>query len=338
MESPGCCGQFRCICFCSPFTTESPRWRASCGGNAIVSVVMAIVFWFVCWTLGTATALVEALSLDPRRLVTVVPSGDTLIAVDQNDVLRWNDETGDWQQIFVGHEQQMPFMMPKRFVGPIYQPASQRILAFRAPLPGFGPWQARTRLLVGRRSEDWRREEGVSLPDAATNLFLTKQGDVLAVSSQGIFKLEGNWQAKQADVNVFGLHLPLPENGGRFAGIGAIPPLRPLESAALDFETGAVVLFDGHHLVVCEPDSSGQYRQTHDATFDRKLQGKVGIGDGKVFLAFRRGTATLHHRLETARSLEHRLARAAGRRDAVARRPLPGGPLARAAAVAVRLA
>ena len=38
-------------------------WR-----NAIVSVVMAVVFWFVCWTLGTANTLVESISLNPRRI------------------------------------------------------------------------------------------------------------------------------------------------------------------------------------------------------------------------------------------------------------------------------
>ena len=39
-------------------------WR-----NAIVSVVMAVVFWLVCFMLGTATGLVEQLSLNPRRFI-----------------------------------------------------------------------------------------------------------------------------------------------------------------------------------------------------------------------------------------------------------------------------
>ena len=63
-------------------------WR-----NAIVSVVVAVVFWFVCWSLGTADTLVDTLSLKPRRLVSVVPAGKALLAASSGEVLRW-DELG----------------------------------------------------------------------------------------------------------------------------------------------------------------------------------------------------------------------------------------------------
>jgi hypothetical protein len=259
-------------------------WR-----NAIVSVVLAVVFWFVCWSLGFATSLVEQLSLNPRRMSTIVPAGNTLIAVDRGDVFRWSDEEADWKKIFIGRDPPFPFPVPQKFAGPIYDPAGERMLAFRAAFPGFGPLQAANRLLIGKRADNWRREEGVSIPDGACGLLLGPQDDVLIASSQGIYRLEGDLTAKQPDINLFGLHLRLPERGGRFANVGPKMQLRPLESAAIDPQTGSIAIFDGFRLVVYHRDAKGVYRQRGDQSFERKQYGKVAIAGDQVFLALADG-------------------------------------------------
>ena len=130
-------------------------WR-----NAIVSVVLAILFWFVCWLLGTATTLVETLALAPRRLNTVVPAGDSLLAVDQGAVYDWNDADQTWQKVFVGRDPPLPFMIPQRMAGPVYDPAAERIFAFRTVPPGFGPFQARSRLLAGQHAAELAARRG----------------------------------------------------------------------------------------------------------------------------------------------------------------------------------
>lgn len=259
-------------------------WR-----NAIVSVVLAVVFWFVCWTLGTATSLVEQLSLNPRRMTTIVPAGDTLIAVNRGDVFRWSDADADWKKIFIGRDPQLPFPVPQRLAGPIYDPTGERILAFRTAFPGFGPLQAANRLLIGKQAQDWRREEGVSVPSGAFGLMMGTKGDVLIASSQGIYRLEGDLAAKQPDINVFGLHIRLPERGGRFASISTRLQLRPLVSAAIDPQTGSIAMFDGFRLVLCDRNAKGVYHQAGDQSFERKQYGKVAIGAGQVFLALADG-------------------------------------------------
>jgi hypothetical protein len=257
-------------------------WR-----NAIVSVVMAVLFWFVCWSLGTATQLVEQLSLNPRRLVAIVPCGEDLIAVSSgSEVFHWDDHGADWRKIFASRgDAQLPFMFASRLAGPVYEPSGERIMAFQYGLPGLSPLGSSNRLLVGKRADKWRREEGVNVPDGATMLFLAPRGDLLAVSSQGIYRLEGDLEARQQDINVFGLHIPLPERGGRF--VSAVPgvQMRPLQSAALDSKTGAIVLFDGHRLKLFNADAQGKYREAADLEFDRRLNGKVALAGGAVFLA-----------------------------------------------------
>ncbi len=256
-------------------------WR-----NAIVSVVLAVVFWFVCWSLGTANALVEAISLDPRRLTTIVPAGESLIAVNQSDVFCWDDTHADWQTVFAGrNEIQMAFMFRSRMAGPVYDAAGQRILAFKTAFPGLSPLRAANRLLIGKRSDDWRRSEGVTVPEGAFGLFVGRRGDVLVVASSGIYGLQGDLEAKQEDINVFGLHIPLPAKGGRFEHVGPTIQLRPLVSAAIDPQTDTIALFDGFRLVLFERDAKGAYRQGNNQTFERKQSGEVALGGGQVFLA-----------------------------------------------------
>ena len=59
-------------------------WR-----NAIVSVVMAVVFWAVCWALGFANQLVEGLALNPRPIVTVSKS---IVALGDELRVDWSME------------------------------------------------------------------------------------------------------------------------------------------------------------------------------------------------------------------------------------------------------
>lgn len=276
-------------------------WR-----NAIVSVVLAIVFWFVCFSLGTAVGVIEQLSLNPRRLVRIVPAGETLIAANPTEVFRWDAEKQDWQRIFAGRDQNnMALAFASRWVGPVYDPAGDRILAFRSSIPGMRPFGSANRLLIGSREDDWRRREGVTLPPGAGGLFLAPGGDVLVAASSGVYRLEGDIAARQQDVNLFGFRIPLSEAGGRFAEAGPEIQLRPLASAAMDRDSGRVALFDGTQLVLCAPNEKRQYEEVGRQTFEPKIRGQVALGRGTVYLA-RAGGEVLRYndQLEPLAALE----------------------------------
>jgi ABC-type transport system involved in multi-copper enzyme maturation permease subunit len=256
-------------------------WR-----NAIVSVVLAVVFWFVCFAIGSGVNVVEQLSLNPRRLVRIVPAGESLIAVNQADVFQWDPKGHDWQKIFAGRgENNFAVMFASRLVGPVFDPAGERILAFRSSMPGFAPFGSVNRLLIGSQADDWRRSEGVTVPQGAGGLFVTPKGEVLVAASGGMYRLEGDIAARQQDINVFGVHIPLPQSRGQFVRSGIDTKLRPLVSAALDPGTLEVALFDGTRLVVCAPDEKGEYQLAGEVKFERRLLGEVAIGGGKVYLS-----------------------------------------------------
>jgi len=275
-------------------------WR-----NAIVSVVLAIVFWFLCWSLGTANTLLETLALLPRRLVTLVPAGDALLAANPSSVFVWDEKSREWKMVFTGRsENQMAFMFMPQLVGPVYDGKGERILAFRAAMPGLGNLRGVNRLLIGTAADDWRRTEGVTVPEGAAALFVDPQGNVVVAGSQGVSRLQGNLTARQQDINVFGLKIPLPEQGGRFASISPKLALRPAASAAIDPVSRAVALFDGTKLVLLSRKDDGTYQKTAERTFDAKQDAKVALAGGVAFLAGRDGQiARYDAKLEPLESL-----------------------------------
>ncbi len=256
-------------------------WR-----NAIVSVVLAVVFWLVCFLLGTADGLIEQISLNPRRFLQITPAGDTLIAVDQSQTFKWDKEKQEWQEIFVGRSSGEPaFVTIARTVGPIYDAKEKRIVAFRSPLPGFGQFGGVNRLFVGSEADGWRRNEGVTLPDGAGGLFVGDAGEVFVTASGGLYRLEGDVAARQQDINMFGFHIPLPETRGKFARVGPLVQLRNLAGSAMDVKTGQVALFDGSRLILLTRDADGNYGQPAEHKFDPSLAGRVTIAGGEVYLA-----------------------------------------------------
>ncbi len=256
-------------------------WR-----NAIVSVVLAVVFWLICFLLGTAVNMVEQLSLNPRRLVQITPAGDTLIAANQREVFRWDQDHHDWQQIFAGRSSGEPaFVVVARLVGPVYDPQSERILAFRAPLPGFGQFGNVSRLLIGNKSDGWRRIEGVTIPDGAGGLLVDNEANVFVTASGGLYRLQGDIAARQQDLNLFGFHIPLPESRGKFVRIGPELHLRRLAGSAMDPRSGDAVLFDRSRLVLLPRDPKGAYRQRIERKFHATLPGRVAVSGDRVYLA-----------------------------------------------------
>jgi ABC-type transport system involved in multi-copper enzyme maturation permease subunit len=96
-------------------------WR-----NAVLSVVMTIVFWVACWSLGLAKNLVEILALNPQRITRLVPAGETLLAVNESgEVLQWDEADRIWQRVFFDENSRpsSPFRLDNSMIGPVYQPS-----------------------------------------------------------------------------------------------------------------------------------------------------------------------------------------------------------------------
>ena len=312
-------------------------WR-----NAIVSVVMAVLFWFVCWTLGTATQLVENLSLNPRRLVTIVPAGDELIAVNsQGDVFRWDDarsrlaERSSWPAAKTRCRSCLPAGWSDRST--IRRASGSWHSSIG--MPGFSPLQASNRLLVGKRADDWRRSEGVNVPDGAAALFLGPHGDVADRLVAGHLSA-----GRRPDSQAAGHQRLWPAHSAAGKGRSVCQrwiagAMRPLESAAIDPQLARIALFDGYRLVLFERERQGRVSRNRSESTVRPEadRQKSRLPAARCFWRSTAKCGATIAKLELADTAASAVTRSlAGVGHRLARRALPGGRLSQRPAVAVR--
>ena len=71
-------------------------WR-----NAVVSIVVTILFWAACFVVGTTKNVMEQTWLNSSRLVKLVSAGETLFGVtEQGQVQQWRATEEKWEETF----------------------------------------------------------------------------------------------------------------------------------------------------------------------------------------------------------------------------------------------
>ena len=159
----------------------SVLWR-----NSIVAVVMAILFWLLCFSIGLTKQFSET-GLNQFRLTTLIEAGDDIICVDEtNCPYAWDESANQWKKAMISEELiELPSLaliggLPD-MSGPVYDEAKDRLLAIQAPYsrPGM------QLLIVGQGKEQWRYTEAALAPLVTTDLMKEPDGSVIAISRLG---------------------------------------------------------------------------------------------------------------------------------------------------------
>ncbi|HBO43586.1 MAG TPA: hypothetical protein DD670_06585 [Planctomycetaceae bacterium] len=234
------------------------RWK-----NAIVSVVITILFWAACFTVGSAKHLIENVFLRPARIVRIVPTDGALMVVSQSGAFsEWR--AGEWETMVKSDQPGGPFGPNRVLVGPVFDAKHDSLLYFREPR------RRRFSLLGGGASlkkvawKDgiWGDESGPSLPSGASWLFLDPEGRPTAVAASGVFRLTDRATDDQPKPKLWGVTLP-------FGGVGPYVHLGPeapfaLESpfaAAMHPTSGDVATHAAGQLRCLRRDEKGMYHQ-----------------------------------------------------------------------------
>lgn len=266
-------------------------WR-----NAIVSVVMAILFWAVCFGVGATKNIVEALFLTPERLVKLVPAGDELMALNERaELFRWSAAKTAWEGVFsAGDANTAPRLpgMTLPLIGPVYDSRHERLLALPVAMPQFGFMPADNALQVGEKTDDWKRTQGTPAPPGTAALLVDNQGTLLAATSRGLFKLQGEPTAGERPVKLFGLQLPVA-GGSKFVPAGRELRLGAPLSAAIDRASGDVAIFDTQTLRVLAPDAKGRYVERANREIEGNLSGVLVLAGASVLLGRGNGEVSL---------------------------------------------
>jgi ABC-type transport system involved in multi-copper enzyme maturation permease subunit len=267
-------------------------WR-----NAIVSVVVTIIFWGVCFGVWVAKEFVEGWWITPERLVKLIPAGETLLAVSEDGkVQSWRARDSTWEEVFAsdaGAPRPGGFALRFPMIGPVYDPQLDRIVAIQTPVGAggmslFGPAPT---LLLGTRKEGWVQKKGPAPPAGALALFVSPRHETIVVTKGAVFSLPP-LNAPPAPA-ASGKGKPKIK-GEKFVRMGPEQSLRLDASAvaAMDSETGAIVTFSQGTLTALEPTDKGKYERR----VEREIEGAkessgaaLAVGGKNVVLALRDG-------------------------------------------------
>ena len=251
-------------------------WR-----NAIVCVVMTVLFWFVCTVVGVTKGIFEQITIESQKIVRLVNAGETLIAVDeQGATKRWNRETQDWESTFIENA----FGPMARVLGPVYDAQDNVLLA--AQLGNQGLFRSGNSLSIGKESDGWMQVEGPSLPESTFELLPDPQGRLLAVTNTGVQMLAGDLEAKEK-LKVFFMEIP-QSLGKPFRPAGPEPPLKlSLPAvAAVNHQTADVAVYSrGTLTLLTRQGQDYATARSVDVETDEELGATIAFGGSTILLA-----------------------------------------------------
>jgi hypothetical protein len=225
-------------------------WR-----NTIVSVIIAILFWTICFVVGMSKDSVDN-TIRRYRIARIVPVGEEIICCDElNTFLVWDGEGRAWKTRFAAPDQEqlrmvlislpeLVFRFPAAITGPVYDDRNHQVVAANISLKALG----RKVLVSGRRATDGEREwkfvEGAPAP-AQPIAFLSRPGHPpVLIAGSGVYHVTRDVSTNAVMLRMPGFSVPL----SRAESLADVSP-RPLPfwgapvSAALDADSGDLAVY-----------------------------------------------------------------------------------------------
>jgi hypothetical protein len=256
-------------------------WR-----NAVVCVVMTVLFWLACTVVGSTKSIVEQIAVESKRLIRLVPADDTLIALDERGATyHWNTETTQWQAVFLEGDGRPT----DRVLGPIYDTQTHMLLAsHEGSRRMFGSTHG---LLVGKQSDGWTQVDGPALPEGTFELLPDPKGRLLAVTNTGIQQLVGDLESSPKKLKVFFVEIP-QSFAKPFRPAGPVSPLKltPPATAAVDLQSGNVVIYSrGELTLLVRNGSDFEDARTVAVDADQELGATIVCAQSTILLALADG-------------------------------------------------
>ena len=238
-------------------------WR-----NTIVSIIATIMFWTLCFSIGSGHSSISNTILR-YRIGRIVPLKDQVAAVDEvNTLLAWNAEKKQWTPIFATpeHEQirlalvmlpEMVFQHPPPMIGPVYDERNDQVVGATISFKMFG----RMVLVSAKPSETkWKLAEGSPSPGQPIAIVLEQDDHPLLVTNGGLYRV-------QRDVSTNAVMLRMPGFSIPLARAESLVPAGPEpaqywsdpSAAALDVSTGRLAIFSRDSLWILSKREDGKY-------------------------------------------------------------------------------
>ncbi len=266
-------------------------WR-----NAIVSLVLVVVFWLFLTVLGVVKTALDQNLFKPSSITEIIPAGERLFAVNgSRQVLLYNSATREWERKFARDMQGMPAMVQRfLFAGmrfrPTFDERTQRLLAIEQVPSRFGGL-GRGKVVVGREENDWEREPEAETPDTARDIYVDPRGRVIVPCRTGVYEFVGQTdserQTQEFFSNVLG-GLLTGSNKKAFRKISGdeVPAWAATFVTAIHPTDGSLLVYDDGQLHRLEPDETGSYQAATAHDFETDENAVFSVGGDRVTIAF----------------------------------------------------
>ncbi|MBA3313660.1 MAG: ABC transporter permease subunit [Planctomycetota bacterium] len=258
-------------------------WR-----NPIVSVLLAVLVWGAGFAVGVVRDGVHTFRNGDKVREIVLADGGMFVSDKNGHVFKWSDSTRDWNDVFKGQGRQMMAGLVYPLLGPVYDPASQRLIA-----ADIGPGGT-NRLLVGSNQSEWERADGATLPPATRSMFVTDDGKLIAAGQAGIFRFEGDFGAKTVGWQFWGLNFTsdTKTNGFVRADGDENRGWSRDVAAAVDRASGDLIVLD-RGAVSRYRFKDSEYEKTQSRDLETDKAAVIGFGGTRVLAAFADGRVVI---------------------------------------------
>jgi ABC-type transport system involved in multi-copper enzyme maturation permease subunit len=277
-------------------------WR-----NTIVSIVIVIVFWGLCFVLGVGKDRTEGL-VNKYRITRIIPAKDDLMAVDQDHTpLAWDADAKDWKSVFVTDEAaQFKFFMSLANLpqmDPVYDQKNDQLVGV---ILSFSNGQQM--VAGGTRKNNWKPVEGPPAPIAPRMMLVEPDGTPLLVTNFGFHRFTGEIKPQTDPVKFLGYTLP-GFNRGAVTEAGPTPAQSWSSemSAAMDPKSGLLAVYNVGELITFTKGSGNRYQEEkkRKVVEKEKFPATIAIGGGVILVARKANGEVL---LCDAKSLEQKQA------------------------------
>lgn len=255
-------------------------WR-----NAIVSVVITILFWGICFSVGFAKGLLEDSWIDTVKIRELAATEDGVMTLNGSSQFNlWGD--GQWRAVFPLAKVRGRDQGDSQLFGPVYDAKQQRVAYIIAPPT---PLSSPNPLVTTQWTNgEWQTDQSATPPIGTKALFNAPNGDLIAFGRSGPEKHLGG-----AGFKVFGFNVPV-------GGVGFRPLIEAGETifaddfqAAMNATTGNIVVANTEQCLMLERQTDGSYIESTKAPFKDFTPRRAAFGDQAIAIANEEGVLKL---------------------------------------------
>ena len=262
-------------------------WR-----NAIVSLILVVLFWIVQTTAGVINGFMADSWLPGQQIEDVAFAGDQIFAIDgSRSVLRWNSTLSDWQPIMQqenpGAAQLLGMLVGGRRYGLAVSPDGRKVHMLQADFTRFG--QAGAATLIRGEADEFAREALAATPEAVFGIYADATGSIILPGLRNIHLYEGvsgdQRDARQWLRGMLGNVVPAGSRGFKTLTSGRRDVLRPDAAVAFSPTDATIVSWDQGKMTRLQRLPDGTYQQSASREVTKELAAVLAAAPTRIIAA-----------------------------------------------------